>query len=196
MDEARIEDIGSGKGAAGTAAETQEGQAGAEAGAGMNNGGDDTIKTGFSDGQAQEGEEPSAEKAAAAEAQQEEARASEVAEKMDENTTKECESQTCERKAECEAAEVQVEDPPDAKHPQVAFDANTHEQCDVEIGDRAICYCKGNRVVLDIVEKHDNGVLVGINQSDSDFLKNTAQITPYDRIIFSVGDVYELAVKP
>lgn len=198
----RIEDIGSGSGAAKT--ETVENQ-NAKAGAGMNDGGDDsTIKTDFANGG--EGEEPSAEKAAAAEAQQDEARASEAAEQMDKDTepeqgdTRTCESQTCDRKAECEAeseaTETQVEDPPNAKHPQVAFAANNGEQCDVEIGDRVVCYCQGNRVVLDVVEKHDNDVLVGINQSSSDFLSNTAKIEAYDRIIFSNEDVHELAVKP
>lgn len=203
MDETRIEDIGSGSGAAGT--ETVDANAGlggqsADAGAGMNNGGDDTIKTGFANGSG-EGEEPTAEKAAAAEAQQEEARASEAAEQMDEDTTKaaedtECDSQNCKHKADCEVSETQVEDPPDAKHPQIAFDPNTGEQCDVEIGDRVVCYCKGNRVVMDVVDKHDNNVFVGVNQSDSEFLTNMVKIKPYDRLIFTIGDVFELAVQP
>lgn len=172
MAEDRIEDIGSGD-AAQTETETKDGQdqvrtSGERA--------DDPNPPQTATGA---GEDLTPEKATAAEEQQAEVRASEAAERMDDET------------------EVEDEVKVDAKHPQIAFTANNGEICEVEIeiGDRIVCYCQGNRVVMDVVEKDDDDTFVGINQSSSDFLSKTAQIEYGNRIFFCGDDVFSVEKK-
>lgn len=174
MAEVRIENIGSGD-AAQTETETKDGQDQVRT-SGERADDPNPPQTATDAGEGDKDLTP--EKATAAEEQQAEVRASEAAEKMDDET------------------DVKDEAKVSAKHPQIAFTANNGEICEVEIGDRVVCYCQGNRVVLDIVEKDDDDdTFVGINQSSSDFLSKTAQIEYGDRIFFCGDDVFSVEKK-
>lgn len=173
----RIEDIGSGSAAAQTRAETKDGlndsqdQVRTSESGGSGDANPPEIATGTGEGN----EDLSPEKATAAEDQQAEVRAAEAADKMDEET--------------------EVEDEVNAKHSQIAFTTNDDEISEIEVGDRVVCYCQGNRVVLDVVDKNDDDTFIGINQSSSDFLSTTAQIEHGDRIFFCREDVFSVENK-
>lgn len=66
---------------------------------------------------------------------------------------------------------------------QVQLTENEEGPVEYSEGDRVAVWAKGQPIILDVIEKGDE-YSVGVNQSDSDFIRTNCRLVPGDRMKF------------